>query len=63
MIVSMLVVGFTCVAMSVYSHWKQLQKQDQEIREISELLVMIVNDIEIQTRDRSRPTAVGDDQV
>ena len=52
-VVSILAISFTSLGVSVYCHWKKLQRQEKKLDEISQIIVMIVDELNTETRERS----------
>jgi len=52
-VVSILVVSFTSLGLSVYCHWKKLQRQENELEKITKVVIMIADELSVETRQRS----------
>ena len=52
-VISLLVISLSCLGLIVYCHWRKLQKQEKEIEEISNIMVMVVEELNAETRERS----------
>jgi hypothetical protein len=52
-VVSILVVSFTSLGLSVYCNWKKLQRQEKELEKITKVVIMIVDELSVETRERS----------
>jgi hypothetical protein len=52
-VVSILVVSFTSLGLSVYCHWRKLQRQEKELEKITKVVIMIVDELSVETRERS----------
>lgn len=53
LVVSILAGSFTFLGLCVYCHWKKLQRQEKELDEISQIIVMIIDELNSETRERS----------
>jgi hypothetical protein len=54
LIVSILVVSVTTLALCAHDHWKKLQRHDKELKRIGKMLVVIVEEVKTESRERSR---------
>ncbi len=52
-VVSILALSLTSLGLVVYCHWKKLQKQDRDLKNIGNMIVKIVKDFDTTTRERS----------
>lgn len=51
-VISILVGGFTCLGLIVYSNWKKLQMQEKELEEITSIVVIIIDELTTEIREQ-----------